>query len=272
VRTVHSNNEVSFDDKIPLQRWLKVSDIGGSVASRPSVAMLPVMMLGKTDGGSVAAYLVVVESATTEKEVAVDETVAKGVADDVATTEVRKAADDAVATMKVTYDTTVAKRVADDVAAAKRAADDTVTAKKAADDEVVAKRVADDVAVAERDVVGEVATDAATREKAASDATVKEGTTAEVASQDVAEYSPTPVAGAKRAIAIGSSTPPARHQFPGSWKPRYAVVACNFSVFFFLILFYLDPPLCSASPTSKTSTPGADQAHSGAAGHSPQVS
>jgi hypothetical protein len=238
----------------------------------PSAAMLPVMTLGKTDGGSVAAYSVVVESATTEKEAAVDETAAKGVVDDAATTEARKAADDVVAAMKVTDDTAVAKRVADDTAAAKRAADDTVTAKKAADDEAVAKRDVDDVAVAERDVVGEVAIDAATREKAASDAAVKEGTTVEVASQDVAEYSPTLVAGAKRAITIGGSTPPARHQFHGSWKPRYVVVACNFSFFFFLILFYLDPLLCSASPTNKTSTLGANQVHSGAAGHSPQVS
>jgi hypothetical protein len=205
----------------------------------PSAAMLPVMMLGKTDGGSVAAYSVVVESATTEKEAAVDETAAKGVADDAATTEARKAADGVVAAMKVTDDTAVEKRVADDTAAAKRAVDDTVTAKKAADDDAVAKRDADDVAVAERDVVGEVATDAATREKAASDAAVKEGTTVEVASQDVAEYSPTLVAGAKRAIAIGGSTPPARHQFHGSWKPRYAVVACNFSFFSFCFTWIL---------------------------------
>jgi hypothetical protein len=155
------------------------------------------------------------------------------------------------------------KNVFNDVAA---------TVKRATDDMVAAKKVADDMVVAERAAADKMAIDVDAGEKAVSNMAVTEGTTAEVASQDVAESSPTPVVGVKRATILGGSTPPAKCQFRGSWKPRYPIGPAFVLLSFILILFYLNSPLCSMSLSSGTPTPGVDQAHGGATGHNPHMS
>jgi hypothetical protein len=107
------------------------------------------------------------------------------------------------------------------------------TVKRATDDMVAAKKVADDMVVAERAAADKMAIDVDAGEKAVSNMDVMEGTTAEVASQDVAESSPTPVVGVKRATILGGSTPPAKCQFRGSWKPRYAIGPAFVLLFFY---------------------------------------
>jgi hypothetical protein len=251
VQTVHSDDTVSSDDDIPLQRRLKASNNGGFIASRPlamghqapvaatmlplnpSVVMSPATTLGKTGGDSTVADSVMVESATAEKEVVVDETMVKGATDDATAVEARMVADDAVAAKNVTDDTTTAKKVTDNAEVVKKATDD-VVATKVTDDTAVVKSTMDDAAaVTKKAATDKMAVDAAVREKATSDATVTEGSTAEVASQDVVEISLTSVAGAKRATASGGSTPPAKRRFRGSWKPRYASEPCICLLFSF---------------------------------------
>jgi hypothetical protein len=89
----------------------------------------------------------------------------------------------------------------------------------------MAEREAGD-ATAMKKTVDKRVVDVAAEEKATADAATMEGATTEVASWCVLESSPTPTMGAKRTAISGSSTPPTKHQFCGSWKPRYVIEHC----------------------------------------------
>jgi hypothetical protein len=156
VRTVHSDDEVLSGDDILLRRRLRASGSSGTVAGRPpimehqapvvatvpplnpSVAMSPAMALGGTGGSSVTVDSAVVESATTEKEVVVDETVAKRVVNN------------AAAAKEAANDTTATRKAADDAAAAKEAVDNTTAEERAADDAAAMKKDVEDAAAAKR--------------------------------------------------------------------------------------------------------------------------
>jgi hypothetical protein len=88
------------------------------------------------------------------------------------------------------------------------------------------KKVADDAVAAKRAAMDKEVVDAAVEENDAADAAAADGATLEAASQGVVKSSPTPAIGAKRVAVSGGSTPPAKHQFRGSWKPRYVVGHC----------------------------------------------
>jgi hypothetical protein len=116
-----------------------------------------------------------------------------------------KEAADAVAVKKATNDTVAVKKATDEAMVVKMAVDDTTTVKKAADNAVVVKKAANEVATAK-----EAIEDATTVKKAADDA-VTAGSSSSSA----------PSGRAKRVINPSGSTPPAKRQFLGSWKPRY---------------------------------------------------
>jgi hypothetical protein len=200
VQVIHSDDEVSSDNDVPLQRRMRVAGSGGSATDGPllvvttsrsdsSVATREMVPAG-SDGSSAAGDVVAATRAATEKETA-DAAAAKKAVDD--TTTARKAADDA----------TVAKKAADDAAAAKKAVDEAVAMKIAADDATVVKKAADEVAVVKM---------------AADDTTVGSGS------------SSAPSTGAKRAIVPSGSTLLTKWRFLSSWKPRYVVLTfiCHF--------------------------------------------
>jgi hypothetical protein len=124
MRTVYSADVVSSDDDIPLQRWMRASGSGESMASRLPImgqqvlvvaTVLPpdpsVAALGASSGSSIVVDSAVVERATIEEEVV----------------------DDAAVARKVTNDAVVAKKAASDAATTKKVANVAATAKTAKD-------------------------------------------------------------------------------------------------------------------------------------------
>jgi hypothetical protein len=114
VRVVHSDNEVSTDDDVPLQRRRRVADSSKSMADgTPLVGTVPrpdssaaaqAMAPRGSDDSLTADGTTVATRATAEKEVA-DAATAKRVMDDA--TMVKKAIDEAAAVKRAVDDTTI---------------------------------------------------------------------------------------------------------------------------------------------------------------------
>jgi hypothetical protein len=225
----------------------------------PPEQQSPAAVATPRPGSSAVASLVIAPSTpdATDEATVFSRATAEKEAADVAMT--KKAADDAATAERAVADAAAEKKATYDAAAAESEAADAAT-KKAMDDAAV---------VAERAVRDKRATDPATEKKATGNVAVVEGATTEITSWGVAESSPTPMVGAKRTDVSGGSTPPAKHRFCGSWKPRYAVGPYICPSTLYAYLFHLDSSLCIVSPSSRTPTPRADQTHSSAMGHGP---
>jgi hypothetical protein len=171
VRVIHNDDDVSFDDDVPLQRRRRVTSHDGSAAGGPPLtATIPrpdssvavwVMASGRSSGNSATNDAAKATRATSEKEDA-----------DAATA--KMAADDVGAVKKVVDDVALVKKAADAVAVVKKAANEAALVKKATDDVAAMKKAADDTT------------------------TVGSGS------------SPAPSAGAKRVAAPSGSTPLAK--------------------------------------------------------------
>jgi hypothetical protein len=122
---------------------------------------------------------------------------------------------------------------ADEEAVASRA-----TTERQAMDAAVKKAV-DDAVADKRATANKMAADEAAEEKVATDAVAAEGATLVAVTRGATESFPAPAAGAKRVAVSGGSTPPAKHQFRGSWKPRYAVGHCICPSFLYVYLVSL---------------------------------
>jgi hypothetical protein len=262
VTPICSDDEVSSDDDHPLYRRRRLLRSSGCPISGPPPPgqQSPAVVATPRPSSSVVASLVIAPSMPD----AIDEAMV------ISRAAAEKEAADVAATKKAADDAAMAERVVVDAAAEKNATYDAAVAESEAADAAIKMKATDDATVVtERAVRDKRAADAATEKKVADNVAVVEGATTEVASWGVVESSPTPVVGAKRTDVSGGSTPPAKHRFCGSWKPRYAVGPYICPSTLYAYLFHLDSSLCIVSPSSRTPTPRADQTHGSAMGHDP---
>jgi hypothetical protein len=152
----------------------------------------------------------------------------------------KEAADAAVA--KKAVEEAVEKKKATEEAAKKKAAKEAAVRKMAAEEEVV-KNKATEEAAAKKKATEEAAVKKAAEEATAKRKTAGEATARKKASEEAAKKTESGVVtvGSVRSLAVPSgSTPLAKRQFHGSWKPRYATrpfichflyCVCDFNLF-----------------------------------------